>query len=207
MNNRQPESEGTSVVDPVTRGASDVPLPWESSGQREAADPFALLMPAGGSAARLADAPEAHEAPEANDVLERLKREAEAVLRDPDYVSAHAAHMSSGAASTWALPTEGDPSPLQTLAREAASDDSLMDMLDAAGHINALIGAPESRGDQQLFTIAQAPDVLRLFAGDIVPTRRRDVTAPLTRREHHLVSMDSAYRPAQAQTPEPEHDA
>jgi hypothetical protein len=82
-----------------------------------------------------------------------------------------------------------------------------MDMLDAEGHLDALIGTSAPLDGKQFYAIAPAPDVLRLFAGDIAPTPRREVTAPLTRREHHLISMDSAYRPAQAQRPGYDHDA
>ncbi|EON19558.1 hypothetical protein C265_11886 [Cupriavidus sp. GA3-3] len=181
-------------------GDSNAPWPWDALGgtQPDGADPFSLVKPAGGAGTTAAAGPEPA------DVLDQLKREAEAALRDPNYVSAHA---SSNAASTAPIPAEGEPKPLQTLAREANHADSLMDMLDTAGHIDSLIGSRESLEEHELFSTPAAPDVLSLFAGDIAPTRRRDVTALLTRREHHLVSMDSAYRPAPALPPDPGHDA
>ncbi|CAG9170673.1 hypothetical protein LMG23992_01715 [Cupriavidus laharis] len=201
MDSRQPEAGGTPLIDPLTGDTSSTSWPWWSAAHPEAADPFSLLPQAAGGVVPQTDARGS------TDVLEQIKREAEAVLRDPDYVSAHAALPDSGAASTGTLPGKGDPGPLRPFAHKAASDGSLMDMLDVARHIDVLLGAPGSPDDQQFFAVAPAPDVLRLFAGDIVPTRRRDVAVPLTRREHHLISMDSAYRPAQAQTPESDHDA
>ncbi|SCU75138.1 conserved hypothetical protein [Cupriavidus necator] len=181
-------------------GHSNAPWPWDALGgpQPDAADPFSLVKPAAGAGTTEAAAPDPA------DVLDRLKCDAEAALRDPNYVSAHTGF---NATSTAPIPAEGDRKPLQTLAREANHADSLMDMLDTAGHIDSLIGSGESLEGHELFSTPAAPDVLWLFAGDIAPTRRRDVTAPLTRREHHLVSMDSAYRPAPALTPDPDHDA
>lgn len=183
---------------------SDTPWPRDALGGMPpgTVDPFSMLRPAAGE--RTAQAA----APDPTDVIEQLKREAEAALRDPDYVSAHL-EASTGAASV--VPATVTRNPLQMLAHEGNHAGSLMDMLATAGHANALIASPQAVDGHQLFAIPPAPDVLWLFAGDIVPTRRRDVAAPLTRREHHLVSMDSAYRPAQTQaqtqTPEPDHDA
>lgn len=208
MSDSQPLPAGTGATDPGFDRDSDTPWPWDALGGMHpgTADPFSVLRPAAGE--RTAQTA----APDRTNVLEHLKREAEAALRDPDYVSADL-EASTGAASV--VPAEIARNPLQRLAREADHTHSLMDMLATAGHINALIGSPQTLDDPPLFVIPPAPDVLWLFAGDIVPTRRRDVAAPLTRREHHLISMDSAYRPAQAQTqtqtqtqkPEPDHGA
>ncbi|AJG18133.1 hypothetical protein RR42_m0721 [Cupriavidus basilensis] len=169
------------------------------------ADPFSVLRPAAGERAAQAAAPDR------TDVIEQLKRQAEAALRDPDYVSTHAEASTGAASAVSAVPAQIARNPLQMLAREAGDAHSLMDMLATASHANTLIGSPQTQDDHPFFVIPPAPDVLWLFAGDIVPTRRRDVAAPLTRREHHLISMDSAYRPAQAQTqtqtPEPDPDA
>ncbi|MGO4156931.1 TagK domain-containing protein [Cupriavidus sp. YAF13] len=202
MSDSQTLPAGTGATAPGFDRDSDTPWSWDALGGMHpgTADPFSVLRPAAGE--RTAQAA----APDRTDVIEQIKREAEAALRDPDYVSAHA-EASTGAASV--VPAQIARNPLQTLAREADDAHSLMDMLATAGHINALIGSPQPLDDHPLFVIPPAPDVLWLFAGDIVPTRRRDVAAPLTRREHHLISMDSAYRPAQAQaqTPEPDHGA
>ncbi|MHA7679294.1 TagK domain-containing protein [Cupriavidus sp. PET2-C1] len=204
MSDSQTLPAGTGATTPGFDRDSDTPWPWDALGGMHpgTADPFSVLRPAAGE--RTAQAA----APDRTDVIEQLKREAEAALRDPDYVSAHL-EATTGAAS--GVPAEIARNPLQTLAREADDAHSLMDMLATAGHINALIDSPQPLDDHPLFVIPPAPDVLWLFAGDIVPTRRRDVAAPLTRREHHLISMDSAYRPAQAQaqaqTPEPDHGA
>ncbi|NUA32254.1 TagK domain-containing protein [Cupriavidus basilensis] len=179
---------------------SDTPWPWDALGGMPpgTADPFSMLRPAAGEHTAQAAAPDR------TDVIELLKREAEAALRDPDYVSAYL-EAGTGAASD--VPAAVARNPLQMRSREGNHAGSLMDMLATAGHTNTLIGSQQAEDDHQFFAIPPAPDVLWLFAGDIVPARRRDVAAPLTRREHHLVSMDSAYRPAQTQTPEPDHDA
>lgn len=143
---------------------------------------------------------------EGSDALARLMLEAEAVLRDPDYVSGYDALHDAGTEAH--APLAGyDPNPLQTLARETASTDRLMDMLDVAGHIDACIGAADAADDCKLLALAREPDVLRLFAGDIGCAQGRAATAGLTRREHHLVSMDSAYCPEREQVPDHEQDA
>ncbi|UDM49826.1 TagK domain-containing protein [Cupriavidus sp. MP-37] len=200
MSDWQNRTAGIKAVVAGVGGDSHAPWPWDAPGrtQPDAADPFSLVKPAGGAGTTAAAAPDPA------DVLDRLKREAEAALCDPNYVSAHA---SFHATSTAPIPAQGDPKPLQALAREANHADSLMDMLGTAGRIDSLIGSQQSLEGQELFSPPAAPDVLWLFAGDIAPARRRDVTAPLTRREHHLVLMDSAYRPALAQTPDSDHDA
>ncbi|MBP0623601.1 TagK domain-containing protein [Cupriavidus consociatus] len=140
------------------------------------------------------------------DMLARLMLEAETVLRDPGHVGVHPArHDACDKTST---PVAGsDPNPLQTLAREAASANGLMDMLDVAGHIGACTGAGDATDDGQLFALPQTPDVLRLFASDIDCARGRAATANLTRREHHLVSLDSAYCPERERAPDHEQDA
>ncbi|QBY50817.1 TagK domain-containing protein [Cupriavidus oxalaticus] len=133
------------------------------------------------------------------DMLARLMLEAEAVLRDPDYVGVHDA----GARAPTPL-AASDPNPLQTLAHEAASTARLMDMLDVAGHIDACISAGDAADDCQLFMQPRAPDVLRLFASGIDCAQVRAATASLTRREHHLVSMDSVYCPEREWSPDDE---
>ncbi|MFJ4293199.1 TagK domain-containing protein [Cupriavidus sp. NPDC089707] len=199
MSDWQTRRAGTDPVKLEFEGASSAFWPGDAFGgtRPDDADPFSLVRPA--SSERTADA-----AADPSDVLEQLKREAEAALRDPNYVNTQAEAITGSAAE---VPVEVDANPLRTLARRANHADTLMDMLDVAGHIDALIGPVESLDEHQLFSVAPAPDVLWLFAGDIAPTGRRDLSAPLTRREHHLVSMDSAYHPAQAQMPEPDHDA
>lgn len=158
-------------------------------------NPFSLLPdPSGGSAASRPGNAQV----ELGDALEQLMREAEAALRDPEYVSTH---VEPDAASEVPMPPDADPDPLQSLSRSGQGNESLFDILERSTGIDHLADPVESLDGHELFAVLPAPDVLRLFAGDIVPTRRRDIAAPLTRREHHLVSMDSAYRPAQAQTP------
>lgn len=203
MSNRPSSSPASIPGHRAALGIEPATSPWDALGsaQTEPADPFSLVTPAG-------SAPLREPTPAAPggtlDALEQLKREAEAVLRDPDYVGMHAG---AGHAGTWAPPAEADPQPLRTLAHEASGADGLMDLLDGAGRIDAVLGPLEPVDRHQFFADAHTPDVLRLFAGNIVPTRRRDVSATLTRREHHLVSMDSAYRPVPAQTQEPDHEA
>ncbi|SPC06984.1 Replication/virulence associated protein [Cupriavidus taiwanensis] len=179
--------------DSTPPGPSDVP----GATQPAAADPYALVKPAGGSA--VSDVVAADPA----DVLDQLRQEAEAALRDPNYVSAHAGFAAPRAGPVPLL-AEVDARPLQTLAREADHGDSLMDMLAATGHTDFLTEAGATPEAHEFLSMPAVPDVLWLFAGEMAFARRRGVTATLTRREHHLVSMDSAYRPAPATAPQ--HD-
>ncbi|MEM5429621.1 TagK domain-containing protein [Cupriavidus oxalaticus] len=143
---------------------------------------------------------------EDSDMLARLMLEAETVLRDRDHVGVCDARHDPGARAP-VPPAWSDPNPLQTLVREAASADRLIDMLDVAGRIDTCIGAGDAADDCQLFALPRAPDVLWLFAGDIDCAQGRAATAKLTRREHHLVSMDSAYCPERERAPDNEQDA
>ncbi|MCY1268810.1 hypothetical protein D9M68_486300 [compost metagenome] len=143
---------------------------------------------------------------EGSDMLARLMLEAETALRDPDHVSVHDALHETGTKAPAPL-AGSDPNPLRTLAGEAASADRLMDMLDVAGHIDACFGAGDAADDCQLFALPRAPDVLRLLAGDIACAPGRAATARLIRREHHLVSMDSAYCAERERAPDNEQDA
>ena len=162
----------------------------------DAEDPFALLSPVAGIA--LAE-PLEKESAEPVDVLEELKREADAALRDPNYVSPHAMAV---AASAGPVSTQTDADPLQSLTHAGQSEGSLLEILEGPAIISRLADPVDSLEAHDLFATQRVPDVLRLFAGDIVPARRQDIAATLTRREHHLVSMDSAHRLAQAQEPE-----
>lgn len=159
----------------------------------ELSDPFALLSSAACSTTTSqpdagADAPV--------DVLEQLKREAEAALRDPNYVSEY---WSPVAAPVEPEATQSALDPLHSLVTAGHCHSSLLELLEGSASINRLTDPIESLESHELFSVERAPDVLRLFAGDIVSIRPQDVAAPLARREHHLVSMDSAYRLAHAE--------
>lgn len=181
---------------PVQASVSDSEIwNWLGHSQSDADDPFSLLSPAG----RTTLTEPVIKAPtEPVDVLEKLQREAEAALRDPNYVSAHAMAVTASAES---VSTKADADPFQSLTHAGQGRDSLLELLDGQASINGLAEPLESLDGHELFKLPPAPDVLRLFAGDIVPMRRQGIAAPLSRREHHLVSMDSAYRPAPAQEP------
>lgn len=138
------------------------------------------------------------------DVLDLLRQEAEAALRDPNYVSVHAMAVS---AMNEPVPTSSSPEPLHVLPRAGLGNGSLLELLDGDAKTEGLTEPLESLDGHELFAVRPAPDVLRIFAGNIAPIRQQGIAAPLTRREHHLVSMDSAYRPAQAQTPEVDREA
>nr|WP_311528879.1 TagK domain-containing protein [uncultured Ralstonia sp.] len=162
----------------------------------DAGDPFSILRRSG-NAAPLPSLPAISDEPE--DVLMQLSREADAVLRNPELANAYYQHQvparSDDAIAGSADVTSADP--LQAGAQPAT--DSLIDMLIGQPRIESLIGdADDATDPQPLFATPSMPDVLQLFAGDIVPPERRGITATLTRREHHLVSMDSAYLPAPA---------
>jgi len=170
----------------------------------DATDPFSSVRPIGGGLTHAYASAPVGEPTDPLDPLDPLKREAEAALRDPAYVSAYA-RSRPGAAR--AVAAELDPQPAQTLTSQAGSAASLFDMLDGSNREAAMFGPLAPVEAHPFFAVPHAPDVLRLFAGDIVPPQRRAVAAPLTRREHHLVSMDSAFRPAPAQAQERGDDA
>ncbi|MCY1292808.1 hypothetical protein D9M68_264600 [compost metagenome] len=200
MRDQVKPSTGSGFPKPTSISEDEI---WHALGHSPADkdDPFSLLDPT----VRTTPAePVGTALAEPVDVLEQLQREAEAALRDPNYVSAHAVSV---AAADEFTPNTPDPDPLHALARAGRGKDSLLELLDGPASIEGLTEPLESLDGHELFAVRPAPDVLRLFAGDIVPTRQRDIAAPLTRREHHLVSMDSAYRPVQAQAQESGHDA
>lgn len=185
---------GSGIPAPPSGGNGDISH-MLGHPQSDADDPFALLSPAGRTTS---SGPVARTPAEPVDVLAQLQREAEAALRDPGYVSTHAMAVTVTAEP---VATQTDADPFRSLTRVGQGKDSLLELLDGPASINGLAEPLGSLDVHELFALPPAPDVLRLFAGDIVPARRQDITAPLTRREHHLVSMDSAYRPAQVQEP------
>jgi len=164
--------------------------------QPGANDLFSLLSPAG----RATSTEPIVESPsDPIDVLEQLQREAEDALRDPNHVSTYAIAV---AVSAEPASAETVADSLQALADAAQGKDNLLELLDDPASIDGLAEPLESLDVHELFAFSPAADVLQMFAGDIVPTRRQDIAPPLARREHHLVSMDSAFRPAHAQETE-----
>lgn len=159
-----------------------------------AGDAFSILRRTGGM--ELTQSPPTTASGPEN-VLMQLSREADAVLRNPGVSNAYYQHQapprSDGAIANSADATSADP--LQVGTQPAT--DSLLDMLIGQPRIESLIGDTGNFTDSHtLFASPPVPDVLHLFAGDIEIAKRRGITAALTRREHHLVSMDSAYLPA-----------
>ena len=161
-------------------------------------DPFSILR--ANSARPLPALPDA--AAESTDVLALLSREAAAVLRNPEHAMANWDLASPK--GELVQPAGHTDDPMATGA--SAKDASLLDLLAGPARIESLIGGPDCL-DGPLFAAPAIPDVLQLFAGDIPIPERRGITPPLTKREHHLVSMDSAYHPAPAQPQDPySHD-
>ncbi|WP_416048472.1 TagK domain-containing protein [Cupriavidus basilensis] len=169
-------------------GETRSPQAAEQTPSTSAPDPFAMLGPAR-SEPKPAQATDA----ERDDVLDALIQESEAALRDPNYVSPFSQPLTGRSAPAIAAEPQFD-----ALAADFGAGSSLLQALAGRLPINTLIGPLGDLEALELPAASASDDVLWLFAGDIVPTRRRDVTAELTRREHHLVSMDSAYRPALA---------
>lgn len=192
MSNQQRHPSEGGILDNLVP-TSEAPL-WEAG----ANDPFSILRT--DSATSLPALPDT--AIESTDVLALLSREAEAVLRNPELVNA-SSHLASPKGEL-VQPTGPADDPMA--AGASAKDPSLLDLLAGPTRIENLIGGPHSL-DTPLFAAAAMPDVLHLFAGDIPIPERRGITAALTKREHHLVSMDSAYHPAPAHPQEPNsHD-
>jgi len=186
---------GSSSSEPASASDSDI-WPIIGNARPGANDLFSLLSPAG--RATLSE-PIAESPSDPIDVLEQLRREAETALRDPNYVSTHAKTV---AVSAEPASAETVADSLQALADAAQGKDNLLELLNDPASIDELAEPLESLDVHELFATPPAADVLQIFAGDIVPTRRQDIAPPLARREHHLVSMDSAFRPAQAQEAE-----
>ncbi|MCO5411088.1 TagK domain-containing protein [Ralstonia mojiangensis] len=184
MSNQQCHSSTGGILDDLvpTSEAS----PWKACVD----DPFSTLR--ANSATPLPTLPNA--AIESIDVLALLSREAAAVLRNPERAMANW-HLASPK-NKLVQPAGHTDDPMA--AGASAQDASLLDLLVGPARIESLIAGPDSL-DSALFAAPAMPDVLHLFAGDIPIPERRGITAPLTKREHHLVSMDSAYHPAPAQ--------
>lgn len=194
MDDQQPHPQKSGMLDDLMP-ASDTPGWGTDSG-----DPFSVLRKSGGAA----PIPPLRTALAAQvGALRQLSEEAEAVLRNPELASTYQPleRSQSGAViPTGAGKMESAPLPTPTNA-------CLLDMLVGAMRIDNLIGADDTLDAQQRLASRPMPDVLRLFAGDIVIPERHNITATLTRREHHLISMDSAYLPAPAHPQDSEpHD-
>ncbi|MFK0380191.1 TagK domain-containing protein [Pandoraea sp. NPDC090278] len=202
MPDAKPHAEETDLVDDLLSPHED--QKWFRAAidhlHPDAADPFAELCQGGRT---LPPTSKDAVAGEELDVLQELTREANAVLCNQRYVGAH--YVAAPPLEPQ-LETETSEDPFRAPTGHPANE-SLLDMLDGPARIDGLIGPLEPLDSYEIFADEPAPDVLHLFAGDIVQGRRTGITAPLTRREHHFISMDSAYRPAQAQSEESEHDA
>ena len=190
MDDRKLDHEGNSILDALA-------LPAHGDWAQGADDPFSIL--------RRTDNALHYTAPLATpdeymDPLEELQREAEAVLRNPESVNTY--RQSAFAELPAAIPDTSAQSK-HLWASTDANAGSLLDLLAGPVGINHLIGTLDSLDTRQLLMPPTTPDVLQLFAGNLAASQRRSMTAELTRREHHLVSMDSAYLPA-AQTDEAE---
>ena len=192
MSNQQHHLSTGGILDDLVP-ASEAPL-----GGAGADDLFSILR--ANSAAPVPALPDA--AAESTDVLALLSREAAAVLRNPELAKANW-HLASPKGEL-VQPAGHTDDPMA--AGASAKDANLLDLLAGPARIESLIGGPDSLV-APLFAAPAMPDVLHLFAGDIPIPERRGITAALTKREHHLVSMDSAYHPAPAQPQEPNsHD-
>lgn len=196
MGDRQPQLPKGGILDDL------VPTGDTGNRARDSGDPFSALRHgrSGASSLFVPGAPV-----EPVDALAQLSREAAAVLRNPELANtcAHLGSPRGDAAADISARNARDRVPAGT----SSENESLLDMLASTAHIDSLIGSLEPLDTQQLFALLSTPDVLRLFAGDIVVPERRGITAALTRREHHLVSMDSTYQPALAQSEESDaHD-
>ena len=192
MSNQQRHFSTGGILDDLvpTSEAS----PWKACVD----DPFSIMR--ANSATPFPALPDA--AVESTDVLAALSREAAAVLRNPELAKVNWYLASPQGELVQAPGHTEDPMAADASARDA----SLLDLLASPARIESLIGGPDSLG-APLFAAPAMPDVLHLFAGDIPVPNRRGIKAALTKREHHLVSMDSAYHPAPAHPQEPNsHD-
>jgi hypothetical protein len=176
------QHEGGLLDDLVPAGRGDA--------MRNVDDPFALLRHTGTPMPHL---PSQEVQDAMLDPLAQLQREAEAVLRNPELTSTY--RQSALVERSTALPEADTPSKHPWAGTDGDAG-SLLDLLSGPSGINDLIGTMDSLDTRRLLTPPTTPDVLLLFAGDIGTHQRHGMTAALTRREHHLVSMDSAYLPA-----------
>jgi hypothetical protein len=193
LSNVGAEIMGDRPLPPPTSGILDdlVSIEDNPGWSADAGDPFSLLRRSGNTLP-LPSLPTTSDEPA--DALMLLSREAEAVLRNPALANTYQQHLEPLELGTARPASETTADPLQT--DKGTQGGSLLDLLVTPSRISDLIGAHETLDAQQVLGTPPMPDVLHLFAGDILIAERRGITAELTRREHHLVSMDSAYLPA-----------
>lgn len=183
MDDRKLDHEGNAILDALAPSARK---DWAQG----AGDPFSMLRHTGNA---MSDAASRDKRAASTDALEQLQREAEAVLRNPELASTYVPLEAPRGDKASAM-AAADRSSLT--AHALPESGTLLDMFTGPARVDNLIGSLESLDAQQLLSRPPMPDVLQLFAGDIAPLERRRLTAALTRREHHLVSMDSSYQPA-----------
>lgn len=77
---------------------------------------------------------------------------------------------------------------------------TLQDLVTGHLHIDEVFEGLDSLREMELFTEEESPEILKLFAPGGQPTSQHVQTPPpLTRKEHHAVSVDSYYRITQYQ--------
>ncbi|MGJ7578659.1 TagK domain-containing protein [Variovorax sp. RHLX14] len=118
-------------------------------------------------------------------LLALLNDEFVAVVRDPMQLAGHANWQQTMAPAGESAPT------LEELSAQAEPYLLMRDILLSRVAIDSVIGSFDGFGAPDLAHREMQPDVLRLFAPDVV--RRSGSQLPaLTRREHHSLSIDSA---------------
>ncbi|MGF6297083.1 hypothetical protein OKW42_000413 [Paraburkholderia sp. WC7.3d] len=70
-------------------------------------------------------------------------------------------------------------------------ESSVFDLLTKGKNIDTLLESLDSFGAEQIFKADENHEILALLAPRGLPRHRASTTAPLTREEHHMVSVDS----------------
>ena len=94
----------------------------------------------------------------------------------------------------------GKASELEDLTLRAVGFDSLYDILGQGGTIGTVLEGLDTLSDYELLGAEPGVDVLRLFAPAGLATRESGLPG-LTRREHHMLSADSAAHLEQSASP------
>jgi hypothetical protein len=161
-------SDYSDLVALAMGGAQDVPSLPDTSLVRHAADasqPLAAL--------------------DASDVLAQLAVEYREALMSVGQEPKRLKRLGDGCASG---PLPPDPLRPNTPTTSAVC---LFDDLLGPRRIDRVLDGLDSFGAQQLFTPPPRHEILRLFAGRNLQTRRTGQFALLARQEHHASSMDS----------------
>lgn len=208
---------GFAVSEDVTENlteltASTLDLTWFDLRMRpleEEGDLFDLVMPKHSDADRNNAAPEDDALPteqtdvgdvDGETIFQQLHQEYLHKLNTPRLTTTSQSdtHVQESVLRGQVYPA--DPVQLEDLSRLSDPLATLQDLVTGHLHIDEIFEGLDSLREMELFTEEDPPEILKLFAPVGQPASQRVQTPPpLTRKEHHAVSVDSYYRISQYQ--------